>query len=228
MGKNCAGSSRWIVQKGIRNDLLKRIVALARKEPMGDPLDPVNRRRAGVESALRQGLWFLKTGPKIVMGGKHDKGFSGRRSLKYPPMQDRRRTKSSAWSYRSSPLTASTRPSPVYPAKDNLGRLGRRRGRDRLLAASSVRQTPRHKGRAASSVILPGQPAPAPPPGDATVDPAIFGGSFAGLAAPATRPYGSGGTGSARCSPPRSGASGSRRCALAGCGSGTWTKALGG
>lgn len=46
-----------------------------------------------------------------------------------------------------------------------------------------ARRTPVHKGPAAWSAILPGQPAPQRLPGDATVDVAIVGGGFAGLAA---------------------------------------------
>ena len=47
----------------------------------------------------------------------------------------------------------------------------------------SARRTPRHRGPAAWSAILPGQPAPVVLPGDQTVDVAIVGGGFAGLAA---------------------------------------------
>jgi choline dehydrogenase-like flavoprotein len=47
----------------------------------------------------------------------------------------------------------------------------------------TARRTPRHKGPAAWSAILPGQPAPVTLPGDQTVDVAIIGGGFAGLAA---------------------------------------------
>ncbi|MES2913706.1 MAG: FAD-binding oxidoreductase [Pseudomonadota bacterium] len=47
----------------------------------------------------------------------------------------------------------------------------------------TARRTPVHKGPAAWSAILPGQPAPVPLPGDQTVDVAIIGGGFAGLAA---------------------------------------------
>jgi glycine/D-amino acid oxidase-like deaminating enzyme len=44
-------------------------------------------------------------------------------------------------------------------------------------------RTPRHKGPAAWSEILPGQPAPVPLAGETTVDVVIVGGGFAGLAA---------------------------------------------
>ena len=47
----------------------------------------------------------------------------------------------------------------------------------------TARRTPIHKGPAAWSAILPGQPAFVPLPGDQTVDVAIIGGGFAGLAA---------------------------------------------
>lgn len=47
----------------------------------------------------------------------------------------------------------------------------------------TARRTPVHRGPAAWSAILPGQPAPVPLPGDQTVDVAIIGGGFAGLAA---------------------------------------------
>lgn len=46
-----------------------------------------------------------------------------------------------------------------------------------------ARRTPLQRGPAAWSAILPGQPAPVPLPGDQTVDIAIIGGGFAGLAA---------------------------------------------
>lgn len=46
-----------------------------------------------------------------------------------------------------------------------------------------ARRTPVHKGPAAWSAVLPGQPAPVPLPGDQTVDVAIIGAGFAGLAA---------------------------------------------
>lgn len=47
----------------------------------------------------------------------------------------------------------------------------------------SARRTPVHKGPAAWSSILPGQPTPVPLPGDRRVDVAIIGAGFAGLAA---------------------------------------------
>lgn len=76
MGENCSASSRLIVQKGVKDDLLKRIVAHAREWPMGDPLDPVNRVGALVSKAHYDKVCsYLEKGPKVVLGGKADKGF---------------------------------------------------------------------------------------------------------------------------------------------------------
>ncbi len=51
------------------------------------------------------------------------------------------------------------------------------------MSSFTARRTPVHRGPAAWSAILPGQPAPVALPGDQTVDVAIIGGGFAGLAA---------------------------------------------
>jgi glycine/D-amino acid oxidase-like deaminating enzyme len=51
------------------------------------------------------------------------------------------------------------------------------------MTTCTARRTPRHAGTAAWSAILPDQPASVPLPGDQTVDVAIIGGGFAGLAA---------------------------------------------
>ena len=51
------------------------------------------------------------------------------------------------------------------------------------MTAYAASRTPRHKGPAAWSEILPGQPAPVPLASHTTVDVAIVGGGFAGLAA---------------------------------------------
>ena len=76
MGENCSASSRLIVQKGVRDDLLERIVAHAREWPMGDPLDPVNRVGALVSKAHYDKVCsYLEKGPKVIFGGKADKGF---------------------------------------------------------------------------------------------------------------------------------------------------------
>jgi gamma-glutamyl-gamma-aminobutyraldehyde dehydrogenase len=76
MGENCSASSRLIVQKGVKDDLLKRIIAHAREWPMGDPLNPVNRVGALVSRAHYDKVCsYLEKGPKVVLGGKAEKGF---------------------------------------------------------------------------------------------------------------------------------------------------------
>ncbi|MCW3780224.1 aldehyde dehydrogenase [Defluviimonas salinarum] len=76
MGENCSASSRLIVQKGVKDALLKRILAHAREWPMGDPLDPVNRVGALVSPAhFDKVCSYLGKGPKVLMGGKAKDGF---------------------------------------------------------------------------------------------------------------------------------------------------------
>ncbi len=76
MGENCSASSRLIVQKGVKEALLKRILAHAREWPMGDPLDPVNRVGALVSKAHYDKVCsYLGKGPKVLMGGKAKDGF---------------------------------------------------------------------------------------------------------------------------------------------------------
>ena len=52
MGENCSASSRLIVQRGIKDELIKRVVAHAREWPMGDPLIPRPGRRTSVQGPL--------------------------------------------------------------------------------------------------------------------------------------------------------------------------------
>lgn len=76
MGENCSATSRLIVQKGVKDELLARIVAHAREWPMGDPLDPVNRVGALVSKAHYDKVCsFLEKGQKLLLGGKADAGF---------------------------------------------------------------------------------------------------------------------------------------------------------
>ncbi len=81
MGENCSASSRLIVQKGVKDELLTRILAHAREWPMGDPLDPVNRVGALVSKAHYDKVCSYldadKTtgGHKVILGGKADGGF---------------------------------------------------------------------------------------------------------------------------------------------------------
>mgnify|MGYP001320521330 CR=1 FL=1 len=76
MGENCSASSRLIVQKGVKDALLQRIVAHAREWPMGDPLNPENRVGALVSKAhFDKVCGYLEKGAAVVMGGKAENGF---------------------------------------------------------------------------------------------------------------------------------------------------------
>jgi gamma-glutamyl-gamma-aminobutyraldehyde dehydrogenase len=76
MGENCSASSRLIVQKGVKEELLKRITAHAREWPMGDPLDPVNRVGALVSKAHYDKVCsYLGKGTKVILGGNAKDGF---------------------------------------------------------------------------------------------------------------------------------------------------------
>ena len=76
MGENCSASSRLIVQSGIKDELLKRVIAHAREWPMGDPLNPENRVGALVSKAhFDKVSSFLEKGQKVLLGGKAENGF---------------------------------------------------------------------------------------------------------------------------------------------------------
>lgn len=76
MGENCSASSRLIVQKGIKDELLKRIVAHAREWPVGDPLDPENRVGPLVSQAhFDKVASYLGAETSAILGGKAEAGF---------------------------------------------------------------------------------------------------------------------------------------------------------
>ena len=76
MGQNCSATSRLIVQSGVKDELLGRIISHAREWPMGDPLDPHNRVGALVSTAhYKKVCGYLKDDVKILMGGKYEGGF---------------------------------------------------------------------------------------------------------------------------------------------------------
>lgn len=76
MGENCSAASRLIVQSGVKDELLSRIVAHAREWPMGDPLNPLNRVGALVSEAhFNKVCSYLENGPKVILGGKAEAGF---------------------------------------------------------------------------------------------------------------------------------------------------------
>jgi len=75
MGENCSATSRLIVQKGVKDDLLARIKAHIREWPMGDPLDPANRVGALVSKAhFDKVVGYLKD-VKPLLGGRAEHGF---------------------------------------------------------------------------------------------------------------------------------------------------------
>lgn len=76
MGENCSAASRLIVQKGVKDALLERILAHAREWPMGDPLDPHNRVGALVSPAhFDKVCSYLDKDQTVLLGGKAKDGF---------------------------------------------------------------------------------------------------------------------------------------------------------
>ncbi len=76
MGENCSAASRLIVQSGVKDALMSRILAHVREWPMGDPLDPVNRVGALVSQAhFDKVSSYLTAGPEVLLGGTAKDGF---------------------------------------------------------------------------------------------------------------------------------------------------------
>ncbi|MCB1480701.1 MAG: aldehyde dehydrogenase [Rhodobiaceae bacterium] len=77
MGENCSASSRLIVQKSVKKELLKRIESHARQWNTGDPLDPDTRMGALVsKNHFDKVCSYLEKAENIVIGGKaHDGAF---------------------------------------------------------------------------------------------------------------------------------------------------------
>lgn len=75
MGENCSAASRLIVQSGVKDALIERIIAHTREWPMGDPLDPTNRVGALVSPAHFEKVSGYLSGQKIILGGKAENGF---------------------------------------------------------------------------------------------------------------------------------------------------------
>ena len=76
MGENCSASSRLIVHKDVRDELLERIAEHSRHWIVGDPLDPETRMGALVSSEHFQKVsGYLEKAENIVFGGKADGGF---------------------------------------------------------------------------------------------------------------------------------------------------------
>lgn len=76
MGENCSAASRLIVQRGIKDELIERVLAHAREWPVGDPLNPENRCGALVSKAhFEKVSSYLGRGPRVLLGGKAENGF---------------------------------------------------------------------------------------------------------------------------------------------------------
>ncbi len=76
MGENCSASSRLIVHKAVKPDLLTRIAHHAGQWNVGDPLDPEIRLGALVSRAhFDKVCGYLDKAGTIVMGGKAENGF---------------------------------------------------------------------------------------------------------------------------------------------------------
>lgn len=76
MGENCSATSRLIVHRDVKADLLTRIEAHAREWVVGDPLDPETRVGALVSAAhFAKVCSYLDKAETVVFGGKADKGF---------------------------------------------------------------------------------------------------------------------------------------------------------
>ncbi len=76
MGENCSATSRLIVHRAVRDELLERIEHHARAWNVGDPLDPATRLGALVSGAhFDKVRGYLGQADKIIFGGKAEGGF---------------------------------------------------------------------------------------------------------------------------------------------------------
>jgi len=82
MGENCSCGSRLIVHKKVKDDLLGRVVRLARTWKVGDPLDPQTKVGSMIEKQhLDKVLGYIEAGKeanaRVVMGGRRTLEKSG-------------------------------------------------------------------------------------------------------------------------------------------------------
>ncbi len=78
MGENCSASSRLIVHKAVKEELLKHIVARCREWRTGDPLNPANQMGALIDSEhCKKVASYLepKDPIKTLVGGNFDGPF---------------------------------------------------------------------------------------------------------------------------------------------------------
>ena len=76
MGQNCSATSRLIVHKAVKDDLLARIAHHAQHWNVGDPLDPETRMGALISAAhFGKVCGYLDQAETVVIGGKAEAGF---------------------------------------------------------------------------------------------------------------------------------------------------------
>ncbi|WP_306046128.1 aldehyde dehydrogenase [Nioella sp. MMSF_3534] len=76
MGENCSASSRLIVHKDVKAELLERIAHHAKQWNTGDPLDPETRLGALVsEVHFNKVCGYVEKAESFVIGGKAEGGF---------------------------------------------------------------------------------------------------------------------------------------------------------
>ena len=76
MGENCSASSRLIVHKDVKAEVLDRIAHHAKQWNIGDPLDPETRLGALVsEGHYTKVCSYLDKAEKVIIGGKAKDGF---------------------------------------------------------------------------------------------------------------------------------------------------------
>ncbi|EFL88470.1 aldehyde dehydrogenase [Ahrensia sp. R2A130] len=68
MGENCSATSRLIVQEGVKDALLERIIARLREWKTGNPLDPQNHLGALIDSAHASKVAAYLDGDALVGG----------------------------------------------------------------------------------------------------------------------------------------------------------------
>jgi gamma-glutamyl-gamma-aminobutyraldehyde dehydrogenase len=76
MGENCSASSRLIVHKDVKAELLERIAHHAKQWNIGDPLHPETRMGALVsEGHYTKVCSYLDQAENVLIGGKAENGF---------------------------------------------------------------------------------------------------------------------------------------------------------
>ena len=76
MGENCSATSRLIVHRAVKDELLERIAHHARQWNVGDPLDPETRLGALVSKGhFDKVCGYLEKAQTIILGGKAENGF---------------------------------------------------------------------------------------------------------------------------------------------------------